>query len=109
MAGPKSMVDGQPVTAATAPSPEKKMDDSVAPQVAPGVVIFDVAVTKVVLEGVKPAVAVHVAPAFKVTSVCVVTATCPASGPSSESEKGEPGALNVNVPGAFPMFDNVSV
>jgi hypothetical protein len=103
------MVDGHPVTAATAPSPEKKMDDSLVPQVAPGVVMFDVAVTKVVLDGVKPAVAVHVAPAFKITAVWAVTASGPPSGPSSESEKGEPGASNVNVAGAFPVFDSVSV
>jgi hypothetical protein len=98
------MVAGQPVTFATAPSPQKATDVRLAPQVASVVVMFEVAVTALVLTGVKPAVAVHVSPAFRVTA-----SGCPPPGLSSESENGDPGAPKVNVPGTFPVLDSVSI
>jgi hypothetical protein len=91
-----------------APAPENAIDVSLDPQVAPAGLMFDVAVVNAGLAGVKPAVAVHTAPAFKVMVVCPVTVCCSLSGPSKESEKGDSGALIVNVPLAFPVFERVS-
>jgi hypothetical protein len=79
------------------------MESGLDPHVVPEAVMIDVAEANIVLVGVKPAHADTAPPGSR------VTASCPPSGPSSESVKSELlGASNVNVPFAFPVFVSVS-